>query len=151
MRYRVAVQGTDVVYERGRGRSKPRLLDEGGAELPRDRWGNYQLPSGRAVIVGYDWLQLAPVLEVGPERVLLARPVAKRVVVGLAVLTGLAFLFGGAVGTLLALATSAVVVRLLRAPNRGRAHLVGAVLTPIVAIALYVGLGVLVAESGLTG
>ncbi|SHN47628.1 hypothetical protein [Cryptosporangium aurantiacum] len=95
---------------------------------------------------GYDWLQLAPVLEGGKERILAARPVNKRVAVGLAVLNGLALIVGGCFAAALTLTASALVFGLLRRPGHHRARTIGAIAILIVAIVLYVAVALAVRQ-----
>src|SRR5919199_1274204 len=72
----VTVAGIDLVLDKPYSR-RPRLLRQGG-ELPRDRWGTYELvgADGRThrVATGFDYRQLGPVLDVDGTPVPVGRP-----------------------------------------------------------------------------
>lgn len=134
VRYDVSVAGVDLMLD-GPYSRRPRLL-RGGAELPRDRWGNYQVvdATGQAqqARVDFDFRQLGPVVTVGQSRVLAASRLPLPVRVGLLGLCLLG-LSGGAVGAGLSFAAALGVAALLRHPQRRPLHVAAAVTLPVLA------------------
>ncbi|WP_432510902.1 hypothetical protein [Kineococcus sp. SYSU DK001] len=135
----VSVLGRDLVVERVWSR-RPRIVHQ-GQELPRDRWGSPVLidENGRShqVQASFSWRQLSPVVEVdGHQSATWAPlPVAARVVLLAFIAVGL---LGGLIGVLLSVGAALVSAALLRRPGRRAAHVVAAVLVPLIAVVVFV-------------
>lgn len=133
----------DLVVKRAWSR-RPRVLLE-GVELPRDRWGSYVLldEDGRSyqVQAGFSWRQLSPVVEVdGHQRPTLAPlPTPVRVVLLVFIVFGF---FCGLQGVVLGVGAALVSAALVRRPQRGAVHVVAAVLVPLAAAVVFVGVAV---------
>lgn len=133
----------DLVVERAWSR-RPRVLLE-GVELPRDRWGAHVLldEDGRShqVRAGFSWRQLSPVVEVDGHRRLTSEPLPTPVRVAL--LGFVVFGFScGLQGVVLGVGAALVSAALVRRPQRGAVHVVAAVLVPLAAAVVFVGVAV---------
>jgi hypothetical protein len=141
MPHLVRIHGRDVAVEGSSGKRARLLVD--GAELPRDRFGRYELTDDagtvRVVETSFDFRNLAYVLVVGDERVAAAPPLTRGPWLLLGPVLVLS-LFGGALGAGIGLAAVWQASRQLRRGTRGWPAAAGIVL---VAVLAYVG-GVMV-------
>ena len=133
----------ELVVERAWSRRPRVLLD--GVELPRDRWGSHVLREedghNHQVQAGFSWRQLSPVVEVdGHRRLTLAPlPAPVRIVLLAVIVVGL---FCGVLGVVLGVGAALVSAALVRRPQRRAAHVVAAVLVPLAAAVVFVGVAV---------
>jgi hypothetical protein len=134
MPHLVRVHGRDVAVEGTSGRRVRLLVD--GTELPRDRFGRYELTDDagtvRVVETSFDLRNFAYVLHVGDERVPGAPPLAK----GSWLLLGpvlVLSLFGGAIGAGIGLTAAWQASRQLRRGPRGWPAAAGIVLLAVLA------------------
>jgi hypothetical protein len=129
---------------------RPRVLRD-GQELPKDRWGHYQLldAEGRPapLEVRYSWWELRPRVVVGGRSVLLGSPVPLGPRVAYLAFLAAATLAGGVLGVALALVGVWGSLALLRRPQRSAGHVVLAVLVPVLAAAAYVLIAVLISSA----
>ena len=143
--HEVTVEGRALVVERPYSR-RPRLLS-GGAELPKDRFGNYFLPDDqggqRTVTVGFDYRQLAPRIQIGEQRVLTAPPLPRAAWLLLAPIVLLGLL-GGALGAGLGIGAPMLSAQQLKKPGGGRAKVAVAAGIEAIPVGLYVSLVVLI-------
>ena len=120
-----------------------------GQELPKDHLGRYQLRdrSGRvrSVEASFDWRQFGPRLRVGDTDVLLGHPIPAWVRVAYLVLVVVGVGLGGALGALLAVGSAMGSAALLRRTDRLPSHVVLAVLVPVAAVVVYLGIATLLA------
>jgi hypothetical protein len=137
MPHLVRIHGRDVAVEGSSGKQARLLVD--GAELPRDRFGRYELTDDtgtvRIVETSFDFRNFAHVLQVGDERVPAAPPLARGSWWLLGPVLALS-LVGGAIGAGIGLAAVWQASRQLRRGARGWPAAVGIVL---LAVLVYLG------------
>ncbi|WP_432540748.1 hypothetical protein [Kineococcus sp. SYSU DK002] len=135
----MSILGKDLVVERAWSR-RPRILHD-GEELPRDRWGAPVLldEDGRShqVQATFSWGQLSPVVEVDGQRIPTVAPLSNPARLALLAVIAVGFV-GGLLGVVLCVSSALVSAALLRRPGRRGAHVVAAVLVPLVAVLVLV-------------
>lgn len=133
------VNGVDLTVTKEWTR-RPRVTHQ-GRELPQDRWGNYQFHDERGqpaqLRVAYNWWDLRPRLQVGNQTVVLGRSIPTWIRVAFLAFFGVALLFGGGLGSGLALLSTWGSLTLLRQKDRRARHVLGAILLPLLAVLVY--------------
>jgi hypothetical protein len=112
-----------------------------GQELPVNRWGYYVVADARGgecvLVTDFNWRQMSPTVRSEQQTVMILPALPKAVQVVMVVFLVLAVL-GGGVGALLGFGAVLTSGALLRHPGRRSTHVIGACLSPVAAVLLFI-------------